>query len=57
VIPFTYEHTNIREKKIGDAVNLEGDVLGKYVERYLEARGNAKPTSHLTIEHLVSQGF
>jgi len=57
VIPFTYEHTNIRDKKIGDAVNLEGDVLGKYVERYLEARGNAKPTSHLTIEHLVSQGF
>jgi len=57
VIPYTYEHTNIRGKKIGEAVNLEGDVLGKYVERYLEARGNAKPTSHLTIEHLVSQGF
>ena len=38
VIPFTYEHTNIKNKKIGDAVNLEGDVLGKYVERYLEAR-------------------
>src|SRR5229473_2839260 len=46
VIPFTYEHTNIRDKKIGDAVNLEGDVLGKYVERYLEARSNAKPASH-----------
>jgi riboflavin synthase len=57
VIPFTYEHTNIRDKKIGDAVNLEGDVLGKYVERYLEARSGAKPVSHLTIEHLVSQGF
>jgi len=57
VIPFTYEHTNVRDKKIGDAVNLEGDVLGKYVERYLEARGSAKPTSHLTIEHLLSQGF
>lgn len=57
VIPFTYEHTNIREKKIGDAVNLEGDVLGKYVERYLEARGTAKPASHLTIDYLVAQGF
>src|SRR5580704_16056006 len=57
VIPFTYKHTNIRDKKIGDAVNLEGDVLGKYVERYLEARSGAKPVSHLTIEHLVSQGF
>jgi riboflavin synthase len=57
VIPFTYEHTNMRGKKIGDAVNLEGDILGKYVERYLEARSGAKPVSHLTIEHLVAQGF
>jgi riboflavin synthase len=56
IIPLTYEHTNIREKKIGDAVNLEGDVLGKYVERYLQAR-NAKPPSNLTIDQLVAQGF
>jgi len=57
IIPFTYQHTNIRGKKIGDAVNLEGDVLGKYVERYLEARSGAKPASNLTIEQLVQQGF
>jgi len=57
IIPFTHEHTNIRGKKIGDAVNLEGDILGKYVERYLEARNGAKPSSNLTIEQLVSQGF
>jgi riboflavin synthase len=57
IIPFTYEHTNIRGKKIGDAVNLEGDVLGKYVERYLEARSGAKSASNLSIGQLVSQGF
>jgi len=57
IIPFTYEHTNIRNKKIGDAVNLEGDVLGKYVEKYLEARTAAKPASNLGIEQLVQQGF
>jgi riboflavin synthase len=57
IIPFTYEHTNVREKKIGQAVNLEGDVLGKYVERYLEARSGAKPASNLTIDELVAQGF
>ncbi|MGB2628375.1 MAG: riboflavin synthase [Candidatus Acidiferrum sp.] len=56
IIPFTYEHTNIRDKKIGDAVNLEGDVLGKYVERYLEAR-TAGRSSNLTIEQLVAEGF
>ena len=57
IIPYTWEHTNIRHKKLGDAVNLEGDVLGKYVERYLEARSAAKPASSLTIEQLVQQGF
>jgi len=57
IIPFTYEHTNVRDIKVGDAVNLEGDVLGKYVERYLEARFNAKPVSNLSIEQLVQQGF
>jgi len=57
IIPFTYEHTNVREKNIGDAVNLEGDVLGKYVEHYLEARNSAKPAGNLTLEKLVAQGF
>ncbi len=56
VIPYTYEHTNIRDRKPGDAVNLEGDVLGKYVERYLEARKDSS-SSKLTIEQLVNQGF
>ena len=57
IIPFTYEHTNVRDKKIGDAVNLEGDVLGKYVERYLEARQNSKPSSSLNLTELIGQGF
>jgi riboflavin synthase len=59
VIPYTYEHTNIRDRKPGDAVNLEGDVLGKYVERYLEARNEAPPalSSKLSLEKLVEQGF
>jgi riboflavin synthase len=57
IIPFTYEHSNVRDKKIGDAVNLEGDVLGKYVERYLEARNAAKPAASLSLEQLVAQGF
>jgi riboflavin synthase len=56
VIPYTYEHTNIRDRKPGDAVNLEGDILGKYVERYLEARKETS-SSQLTIEQLVNQGF
>jgi riboflavin synthase len=57
IIPFTYEYTNVNGKKIGDAINLEGDVLGKYVQRYLEARSDPKPSSNLTLQQLVNQGF
>ncbi|HTQ97460.1 MAG TPA: riboflavin synthase [Candidatus Acidoferrum sp.] len=57
VIPFTYEHTNIKSRKLGDAVNLEGDVLGKYVERYMEARQAGKTNSTLKVEELIRQGF
>lgn len=38
IIPYTYEHTNINAKEVGDTVNLEFDVLGKYVVKYLENR-------------------
>ena len=56
VIPFTYAQTNIRHRKPGDLVNLEADILGKYIERYLAAREAGKASS-LSIEHLVEQGF
>jgi riboflavin synthase len=59
VIPYTYGHTNLRDRKPGDAVNLEGDVLGKYVERCLEARKEswAAPFSKLSLEKLIAEGF
>ena len=56
VIPYTYEHTNIRSRKTGDSVNLEGDVLGKYVERYLEAR-SLTSASAITLPKLLEEGF
>lgn len=36
IIPYTFEHTNFKYFKVGDPVNLEFDVLGKYVKRLLE---------------------
>jgi riboflavin synthase len=38
IIPYTYEHTTIKHLKAGDKVNLEFDVIGKYVSRYLQVR-------------------
>ena len=38
IIPFTYEHTNMKEVKINSTVNLEFDVIGKYIQRHLELK-------------------
>ena len=35
IIPYTYEHTNFHALKIGDTVNLEFDIVGKYVKRLM----------------------
>jgi riboflavin synthase len=38
IIPFTWEHTNFKELKKGDRVNLEFDILGKYIKALIEKR-------------------
>lgn len=37
IIPYTYEHTTFHQLKIGDPVNLEFDIIGKYVQRMLRS--------------------
>ena len=37
IIPYTYAHTNFRELRPGDGVNLEFDIIGKYIARQLAA--------------------
>jgi len=39
IIPYTYEHTRFHTYNVGTTVNLEFDVIGKYVARLLELRG------------------
>jgi riboflavin synthase len=56
VIPFTYKHTNLSSLKTGDAVNVECDVLAKYVERLMEARQESA-VSRLSVARLVEEGF
>ncbi len=55
IIPHTSEQTTLTRKKDGDAVNLEADMIGKYVEKLLaphvEARGG------LTMKKLEEQGY
>lgn len=42
IIPHTHEVTNLHERAVGDPVNLESDMLGKYVDQLLEQRLNIK---------------
>ncbi len=39
IIPYTWEHTNLKNKKSGDKLNLEFDIIGKYVVKYLASVG------------------
>ena len=56
IIPFTYANTNLQTLRPGDAVNIEADILAKYLERLLETRRPAA-ASTLTLERLVEEGF
>ena len=54
IIPHTVEMTNLNSLKPGDAVNLEVDLIAKYVEKMM---ANEPVESSLTVEELVRQGF
>src|SRR6266550_3815296 len=54
IIPHTWEMTNLRSLKPGDPVNLETDMIAKYVEKMMKGESANSP---LTIERLVQQGF
>jgi riboflavin synthase len=56
IIPFTYEHTNMSSLKIGDPVNVECDILAKYVERIVESRKESA-ASRLSVARLIEEGF
>jgi riboflavin synthase len=52
VIPHTYQMTNLMDLQVGDLVNLEGDVLSKYVEKLL-----ARQSPEITLEFLAEHGY
>lgn len=56
VVPFTFQNTNLRFKQPGDPVNLEVDILARYVERLLSV-GPLSRGSDLTLEKLRDYGF
>ena len=58
IIPHTSSHTALLKKRTGDVVNLENDILGKYVERLLGRKAPAEQhKSRITEEFLRENGF
>ena len=54
VIPHTLDATTLGKRKRGDLVNLENDVIGKYIKKFVDERNDSKG---LTREFLLSNGF
>ena len=57
IIPHTGEQTTLTDKKDGAAVNLEADLIGKYVEKLLVPHMESRSPSGVTMEKLKEQGY
>ena len=55
LIPYTIKKTTLMEKKVGDRVNIEADILGKYIEKLLD-RGDKK-SGQVNLSFLKEHGF
>lgn len=53
IIPYTLKHTNLGERKLGDKVNLEADLIGKYVEKFV----NSNREKGINRQLLAEYGF
>lgn len=59
VIPVTYQETNLQHLSAGSPVNLEGDILGKYVERFTvgKSKSSQGQTDDLSLAFLAENGY
>ena len=57
IIPHTAHVTTLGKRQIGDTVNLENDIIGKYVEKFLTPTVSSSPKSTLTRDWLIQHGY
>ena len=57
IIPHTQANTVLSDRKTGDVVNLETDIIGKYVEKLLQPQKTPEKESKITLEFLAENGF
>ena len=57
LIPHTLEHTNLKDKKIGDSVNIETDIIGKYICQFISGNDNYEDVGSDLIKTLNNLGL
>ena len=57
VIPHTASQTALRDRKVGDTVNLENDIVGKYIEKLMCPPQETASTTKLSMEKIAQYGF
>jgi riboflavin synthase len=57
LVPYTQDATALRDRAVGHPVNLEADVIARYVARWIETRDTAMVSTGITLELLEKQGF
>jgi riboflavin synthase len=57
IIPLTFARTTLAGKRVGDEVNIETDMLCKYIERLMKSRDDKEAGAGLSLELLAKNGF
>ena len=57
IIPHTVKETILSHKSVGDIVNIENDVIGKYVEKFMNFPQKSEDKKNITMDFLINNGF
>lgn len=57
IVPHTAQETTLFHRLVGDIVNIENDVIGKYVDKLITCEKNKKDESNISIDFLIKNGF
>lgn len=57
IIPHTYTSTNLNEKSIGSIVNIEYDIIGKYIKRHVKHSEDINDSSNINMNFLAENNF
>ena len=57
IIPHSLEKTTLKDRREGDSVNIETDLIGRYVERFLQGKQTPEAGASISREFLAKNGF